>query len=65
MNQNCIFSRDQLALIYESVKHLAVFRDVLDSDNYVGDISRDILGKIESIDNDVVNPNYVSENILD
>ena len=59
------FSDDQLALIYEAIRHMTSFRSVLDVDNYIGNISRDILHQIECKNQKLSSSFYVSENILD
>jgi hypothetical protein len=59
------FSKDQLAIIYEAVKHMGFESDVLESDNYIGEISRDILDKIRKFDSTLASSWYVHDKILD
>lgn len=59
------FSDDQLALIHEAVRHMAVFRSAIDADNYIGKISRDILHQIETKNENLSSAFYVSDKILD
>ncbi len=64
MKNDMNFTDDELAIIYEGVHHMGYFRDVLDKDNEIGEITRSILNKISEKNNNVTSAFYVSDNIL-
>lgn len=65
MTNQMTFTDDELAIIYEGVRHMGSFRDVLDEDNKVGETTRNILEKISDKNNYVTSAFYVSDKILE
>lgn len=65
MSNKLYFTNDELAIIYEGVRHMGSFRDVLEEDSKVGDTTRNILEKISKKNNFVTSAFYVSDNILE
>lgn len=59
------FTDDELAVIYEGVHHMGSFRDVLDKENKIGDVTRNILLKISEKNSDITSAFYVSDHILE
>lgn len=66
-NYTATFDEDELALIYEGVKHMHKFRDTLelDTETKVFIKATSILEKIKRMNNDVTSSMYVSDNLLE
>ena len=62
MDINC-FTDDQLAIIYRSVHFESRDYESIDSNGYLGEVTRDILDKIAEHNKEIANPFYVSDYI--
>lgn len=59
------FTENELAIIYESVEHMAKVRDVYEKNNKLGELSRNIMGKISNQSPGVTSAFYVSDNLIE
>ena len=59
------FNKDELAVIYEAVKHMWYRRDSFVTNSYIRDLYEDIMNSIERTDKEITSSSYVSDNILE